>query len=407
MPSVTFASPPLRRWIRRCYVRLALLPLLLAGLGLASMVMSITLVTRQGELPALGLVFVTALLALGAGLGALLGWRARLETQAMVDGLTQLEELAGRIGAGQYYQQAPLLPIAELQQTAERVAAMGRQLGDGHQALLEAQRNLSASEARYREAVEGIQEAVFQADVEGHWTFLNTAWERLSGYPIADSLGRPFWDFLHPKDRACIQDMFQSLIQGRATHCHREMRCLRREGGYRWVSVHAHTVTDGQGTAGALIDIHERRQAEEQLRLSAAAVQRSAQGVLITDAQLRITTVNPAFTRITGYQADEIRGNHPSLLTADSAGTTDADPWQPPPSQKDWRGEMSQRHKSGESHGVWLEISVIHDQEGAVSGYVALFTELAPDLGLAADLPARHRRDRVGQSGGDADTFRS
>lgn len=393
MPKETPAPQTLRRWTRRSYVRLALLPLLLAGLGLASMVLSIVLVTRPGEPPALGLVSVTTLLALGAGLAALLGWRARLEAGALVDGLSQLEDLAGGIGAGRYYQPIPQLPIAELQQTAERVAAMGRQLGDGHQALLEAQRDLAASEARYRAAVDGIHEVIFQTDPEGHWTFLNAAWEQLSGYPAADSLGRPFWDFLHPRDRPGMQASFRTLTQGLGGRCRQEVRCLRRDGGCRWVLVHAQAAAGGPGIAGTLIDVHGRRRAEDRLRLSAAAVERSAQGVLIADARMRVCAVNPAFTRITGYEADDIRGRHPGPLLAPDPDRAAADPWHAPPGRDGWRGELYQRRKSGEEQRIWLDISAVHDREGTVSGYVALFTAPAPGLYPIVDLPARHRQD--------------
>ena len=64
----------------------------------------------------------------------------------------------------------------------------------------------------------------------------------------------------------------------------------------------------------SVIDIAERKAAEEGLRLAAVVLREHCRGVLITDPQLRIVAVNRAFTRITGYSAPEVIGKDPALL---------------------------------------------------------------------------------------------
>ena len=72
-------------------------------------------------------------------------------------------------------------------------------------------------------------------------------------------------------------------------------------------------------------DITERKQAEETLRLFASVFEHSGEAILITDRDKRILAVNPAFTLMTGYSLDEIRGKNPRIL---ASGLTPAETYQ-------------------------------------------------------------------------------
>ena len=74
---------------------------------------------------------------------------------------------------------------------------------------------LRDSEARYRTVVEDVREVIFRIDGEGRWALLNRAWEELTGHPVADSLGRPILDFVHPDDRENHADLVQPVAGGR------------------------------------------------------------------------------------------------------------------------------------------------------------------------------------------------
>jgi diguanylate cyclase (GGDEF)-like protein/PAS domain S-box-containing protein len=132
---------------------------------------------------------------------------------------------------------------------------------------LEAER--LATEARCREAIDDIQEIVFQTDADGRWTFLNPAWERVTGFPVADALGRRALDFAHPDDRRLGLLPFKPLIRGESDHSRYQMRCLTRSGE-RWLEVYARLRRGSHGeiTAayGTLMDITERKAAEEEIR---------------------------------------------------------------------------------------------------------------------------------------------
>ncbi|MBE7374967.1 phosphodiesterase DibA [Pseudomonas lopnurensis] len=119
-------------------------------------------------------------------------------------------------------------------------------------------------------------------------------------------------------------------------------------------------------------------QQEASLRQAAAVFATTQEGVLVTDPQQHIVHVNPAFSRITGYSAEEVLGQTPRLF---ASGKHDAAfyqrMWQALGSEGAWSGEIWNRRKSGEIYPVWQNLRSIHDDKGQLSHYVAVFSDLS------------------------------
>lgn len=126
-----------------------------------------------------------------------------------------------------------------------------------------------------------------------------------------------------------------------------------------------------------LTDITERRRIERKLQLSEKALDSIGEGVMLTDAQFQIIAVNPAFSRMTGYRADEVIGQTPAILKSgfhdaafyigihDSLKKNDS-----------WQGEIRNRHKNGEMHPEWLNISVIRNDSGDADYYIGVLSDI-------------------------------
>jgi diguanylate cyclase (GGDEF)-like protein/PAS domain S-box-containing protein len=103
----------------------------------------------------------------------------------------------------------------------------------------------------------------------------------------------------------------------------------------------------------------------------------ASDAITVTDGNNHIIAVNPAFTAITGYRAEEVIGRDPALL---SSGQHSADfynaMWQQLVHQDHWEGETSNRRKDGQVYIAWLKISVIRDSKGDPKNYVALFSDV-------------------------------
>lgn len=103
----------------------------------------------------------------------------------------------------------------------------------------------------------------------------------------------------------------------------------------------------------------------------------SNESIIITDAQNRILFVNPAFEIVTGYSAEEVIGKNPRIL---QSGMQDEQfykkMWNDIKQHGVWKGKIWNKRKDGELYLEWLTISVVKDQKGNVTNYVAIFSDI-------------------------------
>lgn len=139
---------------------------------------------------------------------------------------------------------------------------------------------------------------------------------------------------------------------------------------------------EGQGElavfAHSLIDLATSLQLRnDELRLVSRVFNESGQGILITDAQLRIIRVNAAFTRITGYGEAEVLGRQPSLLASGRHGEAFYRAmWTSLVAHGDWKGEIWNRTRDGLLYPEWLTINALSDAAGVVTHYIGIFDDI-------------------------------
>ena len=113
------------------------------------------------------------------------------------------------------------------------------------------------------------------------------------------------------------------------------------------------------------------------LRLARLAFESASEGMMVTDAEGLIMAVNPAFSQISGYRADEAIGKTPFIL---SSGEHDAEfyrhMWDILVSVGRWSGEVINRRKSGEIYSEWLSVVAVSEASGRVTRYVGLFSDI-------------------------------
>ena len=141
----------------------------------------------------------------------------------------------------------------------------------------------------------------------------------------------------------------------------------------------AQTEWDGVDAYIALLrDVTPRRHAEQRLQLSDKVFQNTQEGIVVTDGAGRIISVNPAFTAVTGYLAEEVLGRNPKLL---KSGRHDEDfyraLWADIEACGQWQGEIWNRRKNGEIYPEWMNISAVHGRVGEPAYYVAVFSDIS------------------------------
>ncbi|MFN2381341.1 MAG: EAL domain-containing protein [Guyparkeria sp.] len=116
---------------------------------------------------------------------------------------------------------------------------------------------------------------------------------------------------------------------------------------------------------------------ERNLQLAEKVIQTSLEGIMITDVRGRIMRVNPAFTELTGYRPDEVIGESPSVLQSGRHDKTFYDRmWATLSRDGQWRGEIWNRRKNGEIYPELLTIKAITEENGEISHYAALFSDI-------------------------------
>jgi diguanylate cyclase (GGDEF)-like protein/PAS domain S-box-containing protein len=118
--------------------------------------------------------------------------------------------------------------------------------------------------------------------------------------------------------------------------------------------------------------------AEKRLKLHATAFLSAHDGITLTDATGKILDVNPAFSRITGYDRSEVIGRNPRVLKSGRHGPEFYQAmWQSIKENGSWRGEIWNRNKIGEVYPELLSISAVRDElSGELTNYVAVFADI-------------------------------
>ncbi len=114
----------------------------------------------------------------------------------------------------------------------------------------------------------------------------------------------------------------------------------------------------------------------QRLQLYESVFQHAMHAIALTDADTRFIHVNPAFERVTGYRRGEVLGERPSLLSSGvHAKEFYQDMWRAIGERGFWAGEIWNQRKNGDIYPEHLEINAIRDDSGAVTNYVAFFTD--------------------------------
>lgn len=117
---------------------------------------------------------------------------------------------------------------------------------------------------------------------------------------------------------------------------------------------------------------------QKELHLAKKVIESSPDGLMITDTQGCIVSVNPAFTRLTGYTDREVMGQSPSILKSGRHDKAFYDlMWNEIYTTGYWRGEVWNRRKNGEIYPELLTITAVCNPDGEITHYAALFSDIS------------------------------
>ncbi len=154
-----------------------------------------------------------------------------------------------------------------LEQSSKELFASNKALKESYESK---KREAQALSQRIRSVANNINEIIFQTDTEGHWTFLNPAWEKISGYSINESLGKKFYDFIYPEDKEISIKNLEKLITSSKNTIKYTIRYIAKSNEVRWAQANVSLDFDERGnligSSGVLNDITEAKKAEEKIK---------------------------------------------------------------------------------------------------------------------------------------------
>ncbi|NEX64000.1 putative bifunctional diguanylate cyclase/phosphodiesterase [Noviherbaspirillum galbum] len=213
-------------------------------------------------------------------------------------------------------------------------------------------------------------------DLLGYITGWNAGAEHLFGYTAEEALGQNVL-FLYADSSEEIAEMF--LDDGSAVM---EVRRRKKSGDIFWASLSLTAERDEAGQPAGFVarmsEIGDGLSDEDKLRLHARIIEDSDQGILITDSEERIVSVNTAFTRITGYTAAEAIGKTPDILRS---GKHNADFRAQVRSAMrgagPWHGEIIGKRKNGEHFPQSVSISVVRNDTNDITHAFSIFSDIS------------------------------
>lgn len=248
--------------------------------------------------------------------------------------------------------------------------------------MKQAMQALKENESLLDNIVENIPISVFTKDPKNAFriTRWNKASESIFKLPRAHVLGRNAYENWPQEQAETYQTSDERAIrEGNIVDIPVEVSTA----GNAIIYLHTRKLPlfDAEGKPAHLLvicdDITERKRTEDQLQLAAQVFENSGEGILITDRENRIISVNRAFTAITGYSSQEVIGANPKIL---SSGQQDRDfyqqMWATLLESGQWRGEIWDRRKNGEIYPKWLHISIIRNEKGEAINYIGSFSDI-------------------------------
>ena len=275
-----------------------------------------------------------------------------------------------------------------------------------------ADRDLRESETRYRRLFESAKDGILiLAAGTGCIVDVNPFMTELTGYLRDDFLGKHLWEIGPFKDTAASKDSFAEL-QAKDYVRYDDLPLKTNDG--RKVEVefvsNVYLVNDKKVIQCNIRDITVRKRAERELRLRDRAIQAVSQGIIITDPckpDNPIIYTSPGFTRLTGYESEELVGKNCRCLQGpDTDAATLA-------TVRDALGqggacsvELLNYRKDGTTFWNHLTISPVNDAAGHVTNFVGVQTDVTERRQLESQFRQAQKMEAVGRlAGGVAHDF--
>lgn len=246
--------------------------------------------------------------------------------------------------------------------------------------IVQTQQALTESQQRLTALMANTTVIFAMRDVFGAYTYANRRFLEFFETNEAEVLGKNDFALFSSEIAVAFWDCAMTALRTRqpvtSEHAVLQGGCLRHLR-----AVHQ-TLFDSEGNPVALIfeaeDVSARREAEDQLRITAKVFDQSGEAIVVTDPQGVVQTTNHAFAKITGYSLAEATDHRIGDLVRSGRHSKEfyQGMWNSLRDGGFWQGEIWNRRKDGEIFPEWLTINRVDGEDGRVEHYVAVFSDI-------------------------------
>ncbi|MCQ8117328.1 EAL domain-containing protein [Methylomonas rosea] len=263
------------------------------------------------------------------------------------------------------------------------------------------QQALADSEERLRLSMQAAKQGFYDLNPQTGKMVTNAEYASMLGYdPACFDTTIDSWIMrLHPDDRHRVIETYQHYINGELDEYRLEYRQRCVDDSWRWVlSIGSIVERDAQNQPvrmlGTHTDITDSKMAAERLNLLAKVFENSGEAIFLCDPNTRIVSSNQAYTTITGYRAEDVLQQTPSILKAGHLDISHYQRiWQALRENGYWQGEVWDTRKNGEIYPAWLGISAMYNTHGVISHYIGIFSDITERKAAEAQIEYLARHD--------------
>jgi len=251
---------------------------------------------------------------------------------------------------------------------------------------------LRLSEERFRSLVESTTDWVWETDQNHQFSWISESFETVIGFPKATILGKTRWDLSLTDiktDDALWSEHRDDLTQRRKF---RDFRYWVRNphGDARWIKINGSPMIDAQGNflgyRGSGSEVTDQAATALRMKTLSTVVDQSPMSVVVTNADGLIEYVNPHFTRVTGYQPEDVIGKNPRIFASGKTlPNLYQELWKTLTEKRRWAGELLNRRKDGALYWERIVISPLLNARDQITHFVAIREDISKTKALEAD----------------------
>ena len=245
-----------------------------------------------------------------------------------------------------------------------------------HRRSLRVHKELSS----FKIAIEHSDNSIVMTDLDHNITYVNESFENNTGYTKEEVIGKNPSILKSGLTNENIYGEMQELLEnGKSWNGEfinkRKDESIFYERAYI-IPIFINNVVDSY--IAIKLDITEYILQKEHMKLAAVVFDNVEEGIVVTDADQKIISVNRALENMLGFERGECIGKTPKIFQSQHQGAQFYKRmWDEINENGVWQGKIQDRTKKGDLVTSWLSISVVKDEQGVITNYISIHTNLA------------------------------